>query len=253
MTQSSADKLPDLAAVAGRLPVEPLDPAIRSIQPGGGVCLRIELGWGRFRRWYLKLLRPGYVARMAACRRGGEPLPSRGARSAGSQVLSQPGRLPVGPGGRSVRLAGSVAGGPGRPGRVAADGWAVPGRHRPAGGAVLAGLLGPGPAGSVHPVVLPQSPAVGAGGAGLGGGSGRRQSGPDRGTPARRIHRRAGGRHRHFPQRLQRAHQSLAGRRPGHRLDLSARQVPERTAGRFGARTSRWPSAWRKIALRTAG
>ena len=93
---------------------------------------------------------------------------------------------------------------------------------------------------------------VGAGGARLGGGSGRWQSSPDRGTP-RTTNSSAGRRSSSaLPERLQRAHQSLSGRRPGHRLDLSARQVPERTAGRFVVRTSRWPSAWRKIALRTA-
>lgn len=41
-----------------------------SAQPGGGVCYRIELAWGRWRRWYLKHFRPGYVRRMAALRCG---------------------------------------------------------------------------------------------------------------------------------------------------------------------------------------
>jgi phosphatidylserine decarboxylase len=50
--------------------VEPLDPSITSIQPGGGVCMRLELAWGALRRRYLKLLRPGYVARMKALRQG---------------------------------------------------------------------------------------------------------------------------------------------------------------------------------------
>lgn len=43
---------------------------IRSVQPGGGKCYSIELAWGRLRRTYLKLCRPGYVLRMAALRRG---------------------------------------------------------------------------------------------------------------------------------------------------------------------------------------
>jgi phosphatidylserine decarboxylase len=43
---------------------------IRSVQPGGGVCYQIELAWGRWRRWYLKKFRPGYVRRMAELRRG---------------------------------------------------------------------------------------------------------------------------------------------------------------------------------------
>jgi phosphatidylserine decarboxylase len=50
--------------------VEPLSAEIASIQPGGGVCMSLELLWGRCRRWYLKTFRPGYVARMAALRRG---------------------------------------------------------------------------------------------------------------------------------------------------------------------------------------
>jgi phosphatidylserine decarboxylase len=50
--------------------VEPLDPTISSIQPGGGTCLRLELWWGFWRRWYLKTFRPDYVRRMAALRRG---------------------------------------------------------------------------------------------------------------------------------------------------------------------------------------
>jgi phosphatidylserine decarboxylase len=48
----------------------PLPENIASIQPGGGVCCRVELAWGRWRRWWLKKFRPGYVARMAALRRG---------------------------------------------------------------------------------------------------------------------------------------------------------------------------------------
>ncbi|HEY3967694.1 MAG TPA: phosphatidylserine decarboxylase family protein [Planctomycetaceae bacterium] len=53
-----------------RLPLEPIDPQITSIQPGGGVCMRLELAWGHVRRWYLKAFRKGYVAKMAALRRG---------------------------------------------------------------------------------------------------------------------------------------------------------------------------------------
>jgi phosphatidylserine decarboxylase len=51
--------------------VEPLDPQVTSIQPGGGVCMRIELAWGQIRRRYLKTFRRGYLARMAAAREGG--------------------------------------------------------------------------------------------------------------------------------------------------------------------------------------
>ena len=52
------------------LPLEPMDPQIVSIQPGGGVCMQVELALGRWRRWYLKRFRPNYVARMAQLRRG---------------------------------------------------------------------------------------------------------------------------------------------------------------------------------------
>ena len=53
-----------------RLQPEPLPENIRSIQPGGGTCYRIELAWGRLRRWYLKTLRSGYVKRMGDLRVG---------------------------------------------------------------------------------------------------------------------------------------------------------------------------------------
>jgi len=47
-----------------------MDPQITTIQPGGGVVMRIELAWGHWRRGCLRRLRPGYVRRMAATRRG---------------------------------------------------------------------------------------------------------------------------------------------------------------------------------------
>lgn len=50
--------------------VEPLPDNIGSVQPGGGVCYRLELLWGAWRRWCLKRFRPGYVQRMAALRQG---------------------------------------------------------------------------------------------------------------------------------------------------------------------------------------
>lgn len=76
---ASASSLPQTAPESGnsrgigadgRLLLEPLDPQLKSIQPGGGVVVRLELAWGYVRRWYLKLFRPDYVARMAALRRG---------------------------------------------------------------------------------------------------------------------------------------------------------------------------------------
>ena len=55
---------------AQRAPIEPLDPSIDSIQPGGGICMRIELGWGCLRRLYLRVFRRGYLRRMEALRQG---------------------------------------------------------------------------------------------------------------------------------------------------------------------------------------
>jgi phosphatidylserine decarboxylase len=43
---------------------------LRSVQPGGGACYQIELAWGRWRRWYLRTFRPGYVRRMGQLRTG---------------------------------------------------------------------------------------------------------------------------------------------------------------------------------------
>ncbi|MEQ8838879.1 MAG: phosphatidylserine decarboxylase family protein [Lacipirellulaceae bacterium] len=43
---------------------------INSVQPGGGKCYSLELLWGRWRRWWLKTFRKGYVARMAELRHG---------------------------------------------------------------------------------------------------------------------------------------------------------------------------------------
>lgn len=55
---------------ATRATPQSLPPEITSVQPGGGVCYRIELAWGRWRRWYLKRFRAGYVRRMESLRRG---------------------------------------------------------------------------------------------------------------------------------------------------------------------------------------
>ena len=53
-----------------RLSVQPLQSDIRSIQPGGGVCMKVELAWGTWRRWYLKTFRTAYVERMRRLRHG---------------------------------------------------------------------------------------------------------------------------------------------------------------------------------------
>lgn len=49
---------------------EPLPPELTSIQPGGGYVMRMELAWGRVRRWWLKSFRRSYVERMRQLRRG---------------------------------------------------------------------------------------------------------------------------------------------------------------------------------------
>jgi phosphatidylserine decarboxylase len=48
----------------------PLPGNFTSIQPGGGTGYRMEMAWGRWRRWWLMHFRPGYVRRMAALRKG---------------------------------------------------------------------------------------------------------------------------------------------------------------------------------------
>jgi phosphatidylserine decarboxylase len=58
------------AVLSARAAAEPLAENITSVQPGGGLCYRIEVAWGQGRRWYLKRFRPGYVRRMAQSRRG---------------------------------------------------------------------------------------------------------------------------------------------------------------------------------------
>lgn len=55
---------------AARCPIEPLDPFLTSIQPGGGTCMRFELAWGHVRRWWLRHFRRGYVERMRTTLRG---------------------------------------------------------------------------------------------------------------------------------------------------------------------------------------
>ena len=55
---------------SARAEPQPLPENIGSVQPGGGVCYRIELAWGRWRRWWLTRFWPGYVKKMAALRQG---------------------------------------------------------------------------------------------------------------------------------------------------------------------------------------
>jgi phosphatidylserine decarboxylase len=60
----------DVDVLAQRAEPVPLPENITSVQPGGGFCYQLERAWGRWRRWWLKTFRPGYVHRMADCRRG---------------------------------------------------------------------------------------------------------------------------------------------------------------------------------------
>jgi phosphatidylserine decarboxylase len=58
------------SSAQNRAEPEPLPDNIRSVQPGRGLCYRVELAWGAWRRFWLKALRPNYVRRMAELRRG---------------------------------------------------------------------------------------------------------------------------------------------------------------------------------------
>lgn len=53
-----------------RLKLEPMDPQLTDIQPGGGVIINFEKAWGYLRRTYLKTFRRAYVTRMQQLRKG---------------------------------------------------------------------------------------------------------------------------------------------------------------------------------------
>jgi len=65
-----SDQTPMQTEARDRAEPEPLQENIRSVQPGGGLGMEAELLWARWRRCYLRGLRPGYVRRMARLRRG---------------------------------------------------------------------------------------------------------------------------------------------------------------------------------------
>jgi len=69
---SERQSTPAVTQEAARLPLEPMDPQLTDIQPGGGYIIRLEQWWGGCRRWYLKNFRSDYVARMQQARRGEE-------------------------------------------------------------------------------------------------------------------------------------------------------------------------------------
>lgn len=53
-----------------RLNVEAMDPQLTTIQPGGGIIINLEMLWGRWRRFWLKTFRRGYVQKMQSKRKG---------------------------------------------------------------------------------------------------------------------------------------------------------------------------------------
>lgn len=57
--------------MATQAPVSAVKP--KSVQPGGGFCIGLELAWSRWRRRFLRRFRPGYVRRMAGLRQGDCP------------------------------------------------------------------------------------------------------------------------------------------------------------------------------------
>lgn len=62
--------MPETQPPPSRLPLEPMDPLLTSIQPGGGVIIHLEQFWGRIRRAFLKTFRRNYIKKMAALRQG---------------------------------------------------------------------------------------------------------------------------------------------------------------------------------------
>ncbi len=66
----SSTTIPTAKASTERAEIEPMDPQLRTIQPGGGVIIQIEQAWGKLRRFYLRTFRKGYVARMESLRKG---------------------------------------------------------------------------------------------------------------------------------------------------------------------------------------
>lgn len=53
-----------------RRSVEEMDPQLKTIQPGGGIIINLEMLWGKWRRFWLKTFRRGYVQKMQETRKG---------------------------------------------------------------------------------------------------------------------------------------------------------------------------------------
>ena len=67
---SAATRRQETGREVNAMLLEPEPQLLRSIQPGGGNCMRMELAWGYVRRAYLKVFRRGYLRRMEALRHG---------------------------------------------------------------------------------------------------------------------------------------------------------------------------------------
>ncbi len=73
---ASVDNRPRPTGPAVQGETAAMDPAVTTIQPGGGVVMSIELAGGRVRRWLLRTSRRGYMHKMQATRQGERgPLP----------------------------------------------------------------------------------------------------------------------------------------------------------------------------------
>ncbi|WP_417394059.1 phosphatidylserine decarboxylase [Gimesia chilikensis] len=71
MSSTSSDvKPPATGQPYSQLEVQPMDPQLTTIQPGGGIIINLEMLWGRWRRFWLKTFRPGYVKKMERTRKG---------------------------------------------------------------------------------------------------------------------------------------------------------------------------------------
>src|SRR5262245_12117521 len=57
-------------AQTDRSEIRPLPQNITCTQPGRGWVMRLEMAWGKVRRWWLRSFRPGYVRRMQLLRQG---------------------------------------------------------------------------------------------------------------------------------------------------------------------------------------
>ena len=69
-SQSSSNQPPNRVVRAAPRELWTMDSQLKDIQPGSGIVIHLEKAWGSVRRCWLKTFRRGYVARMAACRKG---------------------------------------------------------------------------------------------------------------------------------------------------------------------------------------